>query len=336
MKILTAKYIAGQADEKEIALVREWISASKENEEFYIQLYETWHDMLNAEPGIIDTEKAYQLFLRKATGKKSIYRQLVKWSKVAAVIAVIATISFFYFRQSGKANEVVFNKVSVAEGTTKKMELADGSTIWINAGSHLTYNEDFGKTSRTVTLDGEAYFDIAKSPDNVPFIIKTKNFTVRDIGTKFNLKAYTNEPLQATVIEGKISVEGKLSRHDEEESKVIIEQKQVLKINTQTDERSSDRIRVIAIDSSKFVQYEGWKDNSLVFEDITFKEMARIIERRYDVDVNIEGKYLEEYKYTGGLRNINDIKKVMEVIKATTPVIVYKIEGRTVTISANL
>jgi ferric-dicitrate binding protein FerR (iron transport regulator) len=333
MKILTAKYIAGQASEQEIALVKEWISASKENEEFYIQLYETWHDMLNAEPGTIDTEKAYRLFLQKATGKKAIYRQLVNWSKVAAVIVLIAGISYFFLRRSDNP-DVVWNNVNVAEGTTEKVVLADGSTIWINAGSHLTYNEDFGKTSRTVTLDGEAWFDIAKSSNNVPFIIKTKNFTIRDIGTKFNLKAYSNEPLEATVIEGKISVEGKLSRHDEEESKVFIEQKQVLKINTLTDQRSSDRIRVIAIDSSKFEQYEGWKDNSLVFEDISFKEMARIIERKYNVDVIIDDKNLEEYLYTGSLRNIQDISKVMEIIKTTTPIIQYKIEGRTITISA--
>jgi ferric-dicitrate binding protein FerR (iron transport regulator) len=333
MKILATKYIAGQADEKEAVLVRQWIRMSKRNEECYIQLYETWHDILNAEPGIIDREQAYQLFLERTTGSKKLRWIMPGWMKVAAAAAVVVTIStvgYFYYRPTQKVQP--WTEIDVSEGTTRKLVLADGTNIWINAGSHFRYNGDFGKTSRTVYLDGEAYFDIAKSKDNIPFLIKTKNFTIRDIGTIFNIKAYSDEPLEATVIEGKISVEGKLSTHDIENSKVFLEKKQVLKINSQP-EGIKERIKVSTIDSSQVQLYNGWKDNFLVFDEISLKELAKIIERRYDVEMVIGDKKLEEFTYTGSFRNVESIVKVMEIIKATTPVS-YQVNGRVVTISA--
>lgn len=333
MEILVAKYITGQADEQETVLVKEWISKSKENEDYYIQLYETWHDMLNAEPGLIDADHAYQLFLERTTAKKSLYRRMSSWKKVAAAAAVIAaiTISFFYFRNTG-SKEQVWTEVKVAEGSTRKLTLDDGSVIWVNAGSQLSYNTDFGESARTVHLEGEAYFDIAKSKNNIPFIIKTKDFTIRDIGTKFNLKAYADEPLEATVIEGKISVEGKLSKHNEENSKVLLEQKQVLKINSQP-ENNAEHVKVVTVDSSQLELYKGWTDNFLGFDEVSLKELAKIMERKYNVQIVIENKELENYKYTGSFRNVENITKIMEIIKATTPV-TYRIEGRTVIISA--
>jgi transmembrane sensor len=247
------------------------------------------------------------------------------------VIILSASLGYWYYQRSEKT--LVWNKVEVSEGTTRKMVLADGTSVWINAGSQLKYNADFGKSSRTVYLDGEAYFDIAKSKDNIPFLIKTKRFTIRDIGTVFNIKSYSDDSsLVVTVIEGKISVEGKLSTHDDENSKVFLEKKQVLKINSKPED-NIERVKVVTIDSSQLEQYNGWKDNSLVFDEISFKELAKIINRRYDVETVIEDKELEAYKYTGSFRNVANITRVMEIIKATTN-IEYQVKDRTVIIRA--
>ena len=333
MEILIVKYITGQADEQETVLAREWISKSKENEEYYIHLYETWHDILNAEPGVIDAERAYQLFLDRTTAKKPLIRRISTWMKVAAAAAVIAaiTISFFYFRNTD-SKKPIWTEVKVAEGSKRKLTLDDGSIVWVNGGSQFSYNTDFGENARTVHLEGEAYFDIAKSKNNIPFIITTKDFTIRDIGTKFNLKAYADEPLEATVIEGKISVEGKLSKNNEENSKVFLEKKQVLKINSEPG-NNAEHVKVVTIDSSQLDLYKGWTDNFLAFDEVTLKELAKVMERRYDVEIVIEDEQLENYKYTGSFRNVENITKIMEIIKATTPV-TYRIDGRKVIISA--
>jgi transmembrane sensor len=332
MKILAAKYIAGQADEKEAALVRQWIKMSKDNEEYYVQLYEAWHDILNAEPGLINPEQAYQLFLERTTGKKGLYRRIPAWLKTAVAAAVLimgGLIGYWYFQQPAKVQ--AWNKVSVSEGTTRKLVLTDGTIVWVNAGSHLKYNADFGSSSRTVYLDGEAYFDVAKSKNNIPFLIKTKHFTIRDIGTIFNIKSYSDDSsLVVTVIEGKVSVEGKLSSQDDENSKVFLEKKQVLKINSHP-KANIEKVKVVTIDSSQLELYNGWKDNSLVFEEITLKELTRIIDRRYDVETIIEDKGLEGFKYTGSFRNVESITKVMDIIKVTTD-IEYEVKGRTVII----
>lgn len=338
IKTIAAKYIAGQADDKEIAMVKQWIAMSKDNEEYYVQLYEVWHDTLSAETNLIDSERAYQLFIEKTSVKASLHRPVLNWWRIAAaaVIMLMCSIGYFYYHQVEKPQ--TWHSVKVLEGTTRKLVLADGTTVWINAGSHIKYSRDFGKASRTIYLDGEAYFDIAANKKNIPFLVKTKHFTIRDIGTVFNIKAYSDEPsFEATVVEGKISVEGKLSKHDEENSKVFLEKKQVLKINSQADkvtenETTPERIKVLAIEDSQIQLYNGWKDDFLVFEGASFNELAKIIERRYAVEVIFKDEALKAYKYTGSFRNVAKITNVMNIIKATTA-ISYTITGNKIIIS---
>lgn len=343
IKDLVVKYIVGQADHDEIAAVKQWISMSKDNEDYYAELYEAWHDSLHAEPHLIDAQQAYRSFLRKTSGQKTVYKQLLRWSKIAAVLILICSVgAYFYSRQYGKPER--WHTIHVSNGAPRKLILPDGTIIWINSGSHVRYNANFGRVSRTLYLDGEAYFDIAKNKKDIPFLVKTQHFTIRDIGTVFNIKAYSNDPsFEATVIEGKIAIEGKISKHDDENSRVFLEKKQVLKITSQPDKDSDyaaeynhaannpERVKVLAIDESQLPLYNGWKDDFLVFEETSFKELAKIIERRYDVEIVFQDEDLLNFKYTGSFRNVESISKVMNIIKATTP-INYLIKGRTVVI----
>lgn len=347
IKDLVVKYIAGQANHDEIAAVKQWISMSKENESYYIELYDTWHNSLHAEPDLVDAQQAYHLFLQNTSGgQKTLYKRLLSWSKIAAVLILISAAGLYFYSQQYEKSQV-WHKINVSNGVPRKLVLPDATIVWINSGSQVKYSADFGKTSRTIYLDGEAYFDIAKSKKKIPFLVKTKHFTIRDIGTVFNIKAYSDDPsFEATVIEGKISVEGKISKHDEENSKVFLEKQQVLKINSRLEEDSKydavsqyngtgnnpERVKVLAIDESQIQLYNGWKDDFLVFEETSFKELAKIIERRYDVEMVFQDEDLLNYKYTGSFRNVESITKVMNIIKATTA-INYQINGRTVVVS---
>src|SRR2546423_14261851 len=91
-------------------------------------------------------------------------------------------------------------------GSRSKLVLPDGSTVWLNAGSKLTYNKDFGNNIREVSLVGEAFFDVMHIPD-VPFVIETPTAVVKVLGTSFNVKAYPNETTTETsVIRGRVEI----------------------------------------------------------------------------------------------------------------------------------
>ncbi len=349
IKILAGKYITGQASEEEKRLVKQWIRESPENEAYYVQLYETWQDSMHARPDLIDTDLAYRKFISKVEPGRLVYRSLNnKWVKIAAaaLVVFICTLGVYYYNSRNDDSQAKWLIVKVANGKTRKIILPDGSIVWINAGSSLKYKKDFNLISRDVYLSGEAYFDIAPSKKNIPFLVQTDHFVIHDIGTVFNIKAYPDGSLfEAAVFEGKVSVEGRFGGDPEEKSKVFLSEKQVIRINTDKlagksgkragsqDVKSNinELVKVVEVTPSQIDEYKGWKDNFLVFDGDTFQQIARDLERRYDVKIAFKSSELQDYKYSGSFRDIKDINTVLEIIKKTTP-IDYTIKGTEITI----
>jgi transmembrane sensor len=341
LNISLVKYITGQADETESAEVREWIKLNPENETHYFELYEAWHNSLYADKDLIDVDGAYDKFLKKTSGKQT-FRRLAYWSKFSAAALIVCVGLFGVYRYVANNQKAeVYVELNVPKGTTRKMILPDGSTVWLNSGTKITYSKEFGRTNRTIFLIGEAYFDIKKSDTDVPFLVKTDNFTIRDVGTIFNVKAYPEEQVfETTVVEGKVSVEGNLTAGSEQESKVFLDANQVLKIKTVSESNASvtrkekieeEPVRVIQLVESQVVEYNGWKDDFLIFKGHTFEDIARILERRYDVSIAFQDEELKHFRYTGTFKNIAHISKVLTVIKENTP-IDYNTEGKLITI----
>lgn len=357
IKILVARFITNQASEQEASIVKRWINSNPENEEYYIELYTIWQDSLSLHEGnLIDQDKAYALFLSKTVNKEEEIEivkdaasvRFISWSRIAAAATIIMVfaLGIYYFKSSGLA--VAANEIVVPKGGIKKTVLKDGTIVWLNAGSTLKYADKFGETSRTVYLDGEAYFDIAESSKKIPFIVKTNRFTIRDIGTVFNVKAYSEDAMFETVVfTGEVSVEGKLTQGSNADQKVFLKKQQVLKINNEivskplpskvaaAVDKAPKTIEVLDINPTQADIYNGWKDDLLVFEGITFNEISKILERRYDVTILIKDKELRDFEYTGSFKNVEDIYKALNIIKETTPIINYEIKGSTITIWKN-
>ena len=341
------KYITGQADETESAEVREWIKSKPEHEKYFFELYEAWHNSLFADQDLIDVDNAYLSFLKKTTHQIPFYKKTTFWSKMSvAACLVLAGIMGFYRYQHGRVAESMVT-LSVAKGAKRKLTLPDGSVVWVNAGSEITYSKNFGEKNRTIFLTGEAYFDIAPSKTKIPFLVKTDRFTIRDVGTVFNVKAYADENVfETAVIEGKVSVEGKISQNTQSESKVFLDAHQVLSINI--DHRSAqpegkninkslhaEPVKVVQIDPEEVNEYNGWKEDILVFDGDTFEEIMKVLERRYDVKIIVADEALKNFRYVGTFKNIQSISRVLKVIEETTP-IVCRTKGSQITIYKNL
>ncbi|WP_207535231.1 FecR family protein [Desertivirga arenae] len=344
IKTTLVKYITGQADETESAEVREWIKSSSENQELYFQLYEAWHQSLEAQ-GSIDVDAAYASFAEKNIARRTLIKRLYKALRVAAAIILLPLSIGAFYKVFSNPPEVSFKVVKVPKGTPRKLKLPDGTLVWLNAGTELKYSEDFGKDNRTVYLVGEAYFDIAKSDANLPFLVKTDKFTIRDVGTVFNVKAYPDEEIfETAVVEGKVSVEGPITENSSQNSKVFLDAHQLLKItkvatNSGTHEVASvndevEPVKVEQIEPGAMNEFNGWRSDLLIFQEDSFEDIARILERRYNVTIQFESEGLKNYKYTGAFKNLDNISKVLQVIKETTP-IKYTVQNQQITISEN-
>lgn len=347
-KVLIAKYVTKQANEEELAMAKYLISSSKLHEEFYLQIYETWQRSIYYKIGFIDSEKAYTDFLNKSVYKQSekIHIKLMNFRNlsIAAALVIICAVSI-YFNDNrvfkfNQTSELSFTEIKVPKGIVRKLVLPDGTKVSVNAGSIIKYHNDFGKLSRAVYLNGEAYFDIAKG--EIPFIVNTDNYTIRDIGTIFNVKAYSEDlSFETMVIEGEVQIEGKLNIDSDNAQKVSVKKQQVFKLNYASDDKVQNlsdtqfsdivEVKVQKLTPSQLEEYTGWTEDLLVFEGKSFQEIIKIMERRYDVEIILKDINLRNYEYSGSFRNINDVEMALKIMKETTD-IEYDKNGRIITI----
>ena len=203
----------------------------------------------------------------------------------------------------------------VPKGQRVSLLLSDGTTVWLNAESRFSYPAKFSEKYRTVALEGEGYFEVAHNP-KCPFTVKLPMLNIRVLGTKFNAKAYLDEPSWITLKEGSVEV-----------STLDDRSKERMSPNDQVYYTVSDGL--VLIRSSAQANVDSWTTGGLRFDNKTLKEMAKVIERRYDVKIRIMDSSLVEEYFTCHFRKDLTIAQAMELLKETRRVD-YRIEKKTV------
>jgi ferric-dicitrate binding protein FerR (iron transport regulator) len=259
-----------------------------------------------------------------------------KWYWAAAAIVFFAIAGFVWINNNkGEIKEEAIaqsNEVSTRRGSKSTVHLPDGTIVVLNAGSKLTYNKDFGKELREVTLSGEGFFDV-KRMSQKPFVIHTESINIKVLGTVFNVKAYPEDKrTETSLIHGSIEVTMKNRPND----KIILapSEKLVVENNTVVDKTvtttkgteipevsintlmSVNKLRYNEADSS--VAETGWVDNKLVFRDESFEDLVRKMERWYDVDIEISDARLREKRLNGTFEK-ETIDQALEALKILSP-----------------
>ena len=217
-----------------------------------------------------------------------------------------------------KADHNAINKLSTAIGETYEVRLPDGSRVWLNGGSSLTYTPGLtAHGQRRVMLTGEGYFEIAKNK-SLPFVVETNTQLVTVMGTHFNINSYPDEPvIKTTLIEGSVRVAS---------NKIQVDAK-VLKPGQQSSLNKNGDINVQSADVAEAI---AWKEGYFRFNDEPIQGVMRKLSRWYNIEVHYEGTIPDE-KFNGKLsRNIN-ISQALKALESTKT-IHFKIEGRRVTV----
>ena len=278
------------------------------------------------------------------------------WKYAAAVgcFAMIAGLGFNYFRQPKPKSENIKTKTEnpaargnefiSRSGARTKLVLPDGSQVWLNAGSKLNYSNAYNETQRDVDLEGEAYFDVVKVAGR-PFIVHASSLNIRAVGTAFVVKSYPqDETIEATLLRGIIEV----TRKDLPDGpKVILKPNEKLIFSKQletevhhyasdTSSRSAKTIGKISVaavsiaipDSNKVET--SWVYNRLVFDGDNFQELAKKMERWYNVKIIINSKELLRYRFKGAFEN-ETIREALDALQLTAE-FSYKIDNNVINI----
>jgi ferric-dicitrate binding protein FerR (iron transport regulator) len=280
--------------------------------------------------------------------KRPLFRILRIAVAMVLLFAAGSLFSFFIFNRAPERIPVSYSEIKAPLGARSEIRLPDGSTVWLNAGSKIRYQNVFNKENRFISLEGEAYFKVAKNPD-LPFNVKTGGLNIVAIGTEFNVKAYNDEGIiETTLVEGKVSI-----KHDQKAFKksetVVLEahQKAVfVKENQQLtieDLKSVKQIKpgIIKLKKGNIYIAEkidpvptvSWKDNRLIFKGEELSNLLIKLERKYDVSFSFEYEEIKQFRFTGTLED-ETLTQVLDVIKLSAP-IDYKLDGKTVRILEN-
>ncbi len=206
---------------------------------------------------------------------------------------------------SGGQNQeqlVQLNRIEVPRGTDYQLVLSDGSKVWVNARSRLTYPVSFGDV-REVTLEGEAYFEVARD-EKRPFVVRTENLTVKVLGTEFNVNARSAEKVQTVLVKGRVEAEtaGK--------QKVILHPGELA-------ESGKSQIQISKVNVRK---YTAWREGMFYFEEATLEEILQEVCDWYYVQVVFTNHSARMRKFSGILERNDALEKVLKKIELTTSV----------------
>jgi len=203
------------------------------------------------------------------------------------------------------SNRSVINTIQTPKGGKYQIRLPDGSKVWLNSASTLSYPTSFSGNERKVQLKGEAYFEISTNK-NVPFRVESDNQIVEVLGTHFNINSYDDEDyVKTTLLEGSVKVILSSNTNEVARTKLLKPGEQSLTKSSQSN------IRIENADTEKAV---AWKNGYFKFRNTPIKEIMREIERWYDVELVYEGKISSD-EFTGFISNDVKISAVLKIME---------------------
>lgn len=304
------KVLSKNASQDEARQVATWF-ATDEGQEYFSQRYDRESYLLNERmlkewsDHEIPSVRMKQRFLSQLKMRIRTFRFKIA---VAVIIPFIALVGAFTFvaNRSGVFASNDFAEIVVPYGEQLQVLLQDGTSVQLNSGSHLKYPKSFGLFNRKVTLNGEGYFSVAKEVAR-PFIVNVGEIEVKVTGTKFNVKAYTDDNVFNVTLE-----EGGVNITDKSSNIYSLKPNQNAYYNRKTGVCTINEVNDIT-------EHTAWCSKSLNFYRTPLKEVLKTLERQYEVSFIVRDSSLLEYKFSISTSRINaseiltDLEKVSKI-----------------------
>lgn len=216
---------------------------------------------------------------------RPVFSFLPKTAKYVAVVFLTLIIGSIAYLFSGRYAQLI--TVDTEIGEVREVRLPDGSEVWLNAQSSISYPERFNKEQREVAVTGEVYFDV-KEDDKHPFIVHSGLISVRVLGTRFMIDNYDNEPTaHAYLVKGKVELELK-------ESKQIIE----LNIGDRVSYDKKTSVVTKTNNPGSVSVFDAWRFGKVSFYNESLYEITRELERKFGKEIHIQGEAIGKMRYT--------------------------------------
>lgn len=310
---LLINYLLKQCSEEESRLVERWSEESPENRKLLDDIYYTLvigdiskaMKATNTERSLENLKSVIKQQEIRNTSKKFLF----KWNSVASIVAaffagifIMGGITLGTQLSKSKADYTITTEA----GQRAQTKLPDGSKVWLNSSTTITYNTSFWGGERKVHLSGEAYFEVAHSKYS-QFIVNSKDVKTSVLGTKFNIRARENEDkVVATLFEGSVSIQPR-----------SIEKKEYILKPGQTVDISIAPYHVTLTEYKEPDDVLLWIKGRLAFNQHTLLEITNIFEKLYDVQFIYEKESIKNERFTGNFSTDSTPEDMLNILKLT-------------------
>lgn len=319
---LIVRYLNGELSAEERSLFIDRVNHDAEFRRLFIETKNIW--VLNVAMTAQGDEAIgvhfHELQKRMSGNKRDKMRVVLRYCRnIAAVLFLpLLVVSAMFFLNRTESGLPVVHSVFTPVGVKSCMELPDGTKVWLNSGTKLSYPAVFTGGKRSVVLDGEACFEV-KPDKGHPFHVSLPDGgRVEVLGTVFDVSCYRNDPYVKTVL-----VEGEVMLHQSGKSLRMSPGECV------TYTRDKNRMERENVNAGL---YTAWKDGKLIFRDTPMDEVVRKLERWYGVDVQVAGPDILNNRITATFSGEN-LTQVLDLLKMSSP-IDYKVNTNVVFLSA--
>jgi len=252
--------------------------------------------------------------------------RIVKFFKLSVWVAASALLVILWFAKSRQVENSGTNVIVAPKNGISKVQLPDGTKVWLNSGSKLVYNADYGKEFRKVSLAGEGFFDVVKDAYH-PFILTTSTISIRVLGTQFNVRAYNKDKTSETsLVRGRIE----LTVLKNPEKKIILKASEKLTIINKEQDSSrritqrptDEEVPLIALGRIHKAKKDTlpsealWMENKLAFDAESFENLAEQMERRYNISIVFKNEETKKLRFTGRFQN-EPIDRALKALQAS-------------------
>lgn len=291
---LLQKYIAGNATEAEKQRVTKWIQENPENMREYMAQRKL-HDMVlwRTEPVAEENSREKKHF--------SLRGVCMEAAKIAAVLAIVLLGTHYWTGKHQVPEDKTWQSIYVPAGQRAELMLADGTKVWLNSRSTLTFPGSFKGNIRNVKLDGEGYFAVTKNVEQ-PFIVETNKCNVKVLGTEFNVMAYAADSVwETSLLEGAVEI--------------LVPGSNNSGMRLEPNMMASLKGNRLVKGRIKEADYFLWREGLLCFNDISVRDMIEKLKLYYGVDIVVNNTRILKNRYTGKFRTKDGVEHVLKVLR---------------------
>lgn len=311
---LIYKSLDGQISASEKGELKKWLSLSTDNQLIEKNIKKVWELGGNFQSEVdLDMDTEFDLLKKKMGSEPKVVQMKPqrRWLSIAASFLVLIAAGFLfnqYFNQTTAENWIL-----VEASEQKEIQLSDDSKVWLNKGAILEYTAEFGE-KRLVKLTGEGFFEVTKNKEK-PFVVETQNLEVTVLGTSFNVRDEVDE-ISVLVRTGKVNMRPKNKKEgiDLTKNQKGIFDKKAKELNRISESKAND---------------DSWNSGRLVFDNQTFLEISKGLEKHYEQTISIENEAMKTCKHTISFTN-KSFEEVVETLKIVFEFEIEKTENRVV------